>query len=290
MSNTLKIVLLMLCAGFATAGFARQVNVSDTSLLGNNPKAGNYARIRGINMYYETYGEGTPLLIIHGNSGSIADFSKQVPFFSKYYKVIVTDSRDHGKTLDTLHMQDSLSYEMMADDYSALLTHLKIDSCNVLGWSDGGIIGLLLAMRCPDKIKKLAIMGANLWPDTNAVKPFVLKYFTLTNQYIKAGKPGVERDVLLRHFNLVLNQPHIAPEQLSQIKCPTLVMAGDHDVIQVKHTALIAESIPKSNLWIAPNAGHGLSVFEYSDKFNMEVNEFYKRPYKAIEGYELFKH
>lgn len=159
----------------------------DSISYGNNSKAGNYASIRGIKMYYEIYGTGQPLLIIHGNSGSIADFEAQIPYFSKKYKVIVADSRDHGNTLDTLHMDDSLSYEMMADDYAALLSHLKIDSAFVLGWSDGGINGILLAMRHPEKVKKLAITGANLWCDTSTVEPFIINYFnTMLNTLKKS--------------------------------------------------------------------------------------------------------
>jgi len=258
---------------------------------GNNPKAGHRANIRGINMYYEVYGEGQPLLIIHGNSGSIRDFAYQIPYFARNYKVIVADSRDHGNTLDTLHMDDSLSYEMMSDDYAALLTSLKIDSALVLGWSDGGINGLLLAMRHPEKVKMLAITGANLWPDTTSVEPLILNRFTgIRNYYQKLNqtKKTVETQVLLRHFNLILNQPPIFPEQLHKIKCPTLVMAGDHDVIKPQHTLLIAQSIPKSNLWIAPNAGHGLPVLQHKDKFNAVVDEFFKTPFVKIEGQGFF--
>ena len=90
---------------------------------GNNPKAGHQLNTRGLNMYYEIYGAGAPLLIIHGNGGSIKDFSKQIPYFSKEYKVILADSRAHGKSVDT---GDSLDYNLMADDLNALLNHLKL--------------------------------------------------------------------------------------------------------------------------------------------------------------------
>lgn len=267
-----------------------QAQQTQESPYGNNKKAGQFASIRNINMYYEIYGEGQPLLIIHGNSGSIADFEQQIPFFAKKYKVIVADSRDHGNTLDTLHMSDSLTYEMMADDYAALLTYLKIDSALVLGWSDGGINGLLLAMRHPEKVKKLAITGANLFPDSTAVDPFILNYFNQQLKYMKQQKTSTVTTVMIRHFNLVLSQPQIKPASLASIKCPTLVMAGDHDVIRLQHTVLIAQSIPKSNLWIAPNAGHGLPVLEYHNKFNQEVDDFFQRPFKGIKGFELFNH
>lgn len=265
--------------------------ISDTSVhYGDNAKAAHTADIRGIKMYYEIYGEGKPLLMIHGNSGSIGDFAFQIPYFSKKYKVIVADSRDHGRTLDTLHMTDSLSYEMMSDDYAALLDHLKLDSCYVLGWSDGGINGLLLAIRHPEKVKKLAVTGANLWPDSTAVEPFILKMFSMQYNMMKLQKETTVLKVMKRHYNLILTQPHINMSDLNKIQCPTLVIGGDHDVIKPVHTLLIAQSIPKSNVWIAPNAGHGVLVFENKDKFNGEVDAFLNRDYKKIAGYELFKH
>jgi pimeloyl-ACP methyl ester carboxylesterase len=275
--------LLFAAASFAQSGAAGQSNAAIP--YGDNAKAGNYIKLRGINMYYETYGSGEPLLIIHGNSGSIADFENQIPFFAKKYKVIVADSRDHGKTLDTLHMDDSLSYEMMSDDYAELLAQLHIDSAFVIGWSDGGINGLLLAMRHPEKVKKLAVTGANLWIDSTSVEPFIIKTFTMQYKMMKFRKPSVERTVLMRHYNLLLTQPNIKPEELKQVKCPTLVMAGDRDAIKPEHTVLIARSIPKSNLWISPNSGHSLPDMKNKDKFNAEVEIFFTTPYKKIEGW-----
>src|ERR1700739_990562 len=119
---------------------------------GNNPSAGKYYNIRGIKMYCEIYGEGKPLLMIHGNGGSIQAFENNIPYFSKKYKVIALDSRAQGKSIDN---NDSLSFEMMADDEAALLDYLHIDSAYVIGWSDGAINALLLAMRHPEKVKKL---------------------------------------------------------------------------------------------------------------------------------------
>src|SRR5665213_2718877 len=136
--------------------------------FGNNQSAGKYYNIRGIKIYCEIYGTGKLLLMIHGNNGSIANFEGNIPYFSKKYKVIVADSRSQGKSKDE---GDSLSFEMMADDEAALLDKLHIDSAYVLGWSDGGIVALLLAMRHPQKVIKLASTGANIWPDSTAIIP-----------------------------------------------------------------------------------------------------------------------
>ena len=279
--NAKPILLLAVIISFGiyAAGQSSGVSAFDTTIYGKNTKVGKYAKIRGINMYYETYGKGEPLLIIHGNGGSINNFLYQVPYFSKNYKVILADSRAQGKSVDA---GDSLSYEMMADDLNALLDNLHLDSCYVIGWSDGGINGLLLAIRHPDKVKKLAVTGANLWPDTTAVDPFVYNWAMHYNDTLTKMEqtPQIKNARKLAH--LLSYEPHISLEQLHTIQCPTLVIGGDHDVLLPRHTLLIAESIPKSYLWILPNSGHSTPIY-YKDQFNATVAEFFKKPYRVIE-------
>src|SRR5689334_23218093 len=108
----------------------------DTTMYGRNAKAGKYINLRGFRMYYEVYGKGEPLLMIHSNGGSINNFMYQIAYFSKNYKVIAADSRAQGKSVDN---GDSLSYEMMADDFNAFLDSLHLDSCYIIGTSDGGV-------------------------------------------------------------------------------------------------------------------------------------------------------
>lgn len=258
---------------------------TDTIKYGDNEKAGKYLKVRGFNMYYETYGTGQPMLFIHGNGGSINNFYNQIPYFSKNYKVIIADSRSQGKSVDD---EDSLSYEMMADDLNGLLDALHMDSCFVVGWSDGGINGLLLAMRHPEKVKKLAVTGANLWPDTTAVDPFIVNWVMRVYNSVKEkpSTPSVKHDLKL--LNLLIFEPHITTGQLNKISCPTLVIGGDHDVIRPEHTMLIAQSIPKSYLWILPNSGHSTPIV-YKDLFNATVSEFFTKPYHKIEGFGRFK-
>jgi pimeloyl-ACP methyl ester carboxylesterase len=257
---------------------------SDTTKFGKNLSAGRYIKTRGFNMYYETYGTGEPLLIIHGSGGSINNFVYQIPYFSKNYKVIIADSRSQGRSLDT---GDSLSYEMMADDLNALLDSLHIDSCHVIGWSDGGINGLLLAMRHPVKVKKLAVTGANLWPDSTAVDPFIYKWVRAMNDSMKKAPQTLQVKMNRKLVHLLGYEPHITTKQLGAIKCPTLVIGGDHDVLLPKHTLLIAESIPNSYLWILPNSGHSTPIY-YKDQFNQTVGDFFAKPYRRIEGLARF--
>jgi pimeloyl-ACP methyl ester carboxylesterase len=275
---------ILLFPGIFVNNLAAQNAVPDTTKYGQNEKAGNFAVIRGIKMYYETYGAGEPLLIIHGNGGSISNFANQVPYFSKHYKVILADSRARGRTVDT---GDSLSYEMMADDLAALLDKLGIDSCNIIGWSDGGINGLLMAMRHPKKVKKLAITGANLWPDTTAVDPFVYKWAMSMNDSISKLPITPELKGSKKLLHLLSYEPHIALADLRKINCPTLVMGGDKDVILPQHTMLIAQNIPRSDLWIVPISGHSVPIF-YKDQFNKVVDQFFTNPYRRIDGFGRF--
>ena len=191
--------------------------------LGQNETVGRYANIRGFKMYYEVYGTGQPLLFIHGNGGSMSSFSNQLTYFSKKFKLIMADSRAQGKSIDE---RDTLSYEMMADDFSALLDHLKLDSCYVVGWSDGGINALLLAMRHPEKVKKMAITGANLWPDTTALDTWIYQDMLTGYNNVKASPstPKSKNDAKL--LRLMLYQPHITQVQLKEITSPTLVIGA----------------------------------------------------------------
>jgi pimeloyl-ACP methyl ester carboxylesterase len=252
---------------------------------GNNPQAGKFASIRGFQMYYETYGKGEPLLIIHGNNGSIQDFKNQISTFSKSYQVIIADNRSHGKSIDT---QDSLSYEQMADDFAALLDHLKLDSVNVVGWSDGGINGLLLASRHPKKVRKLAVTGANLTPEpVKGVDPWVYKNELHVVDSLSHLPQTTENKRLLKLHRMMLHQPNISHAELNKIQCPTLVIGGDHDVIMPRHTLEIAEAIPRSYLWILPNSGHSTPI-AYKDLFNSTILEFLKNPYRNIEKQAKF--
>lgn len=275
---------LVLCLGLlaaATVSFGQNTFIP----YGNNKSAGKFYSIRGFSMYCEVYGEGQPVLIIHGNGGSISNFTSNIPYFAAKYKVIIADSRAQGKSADP---GDSLSYEMMADDLSALLDQLHIDSADVIGWSDGGIDGVLLAIRHPEKVKKLAVTGTNLWPDSTAV--FQEVWDMVRPAYASLKKkatltPGEKNNFKL--LRLLCDQPHIPLSDLHTIQCPSLVIGGDHDVIKPAHTMLIADNIPRSYLWILPNSGHSTPV-AYSALFNKTVDDFFSKPFREITGAKRF--
>ncbi|MDX1938363.1 MAG: alpha/beta hydrolase [Flavihumibacter sp.] len=275
-----KIICFIIMVNYLQAVIAQNTKIP----YGNNKAVGKYADIRGFKMYYEVYGSGQPVLFIHGNGGRGADFSNQVPFFEKNYQVIIADSRAQGKSKDT---KDSLNYEMMADDYAALLTELKIDSAFVVGWSDGGIEGLLMAIRHPQKVKKLAVTGANLWPDSSAVYNEVLDMVRpFYNSLNKPNRNALEQ-AQWKVMHLLLDEPHIPLTDVQKIKCPTLVIGGDHDVIKEEHTMLIYKNIAQSYLWILPGSGHSTPIV-YKDEFNNTILSFFQKPYKKFTKEDRF--
>jgi len=268
--NLLAGMLLFFCGSF--------VQAQDKIQYGNNPAAGKYYDVRGVKLYTESYGVGTPLLLIHGNGGSISSFSKSIPYFAKKYKVIAVDSRAQGKSRDD---RDSISFEMMADDFAALLTTMHIDSAYVLGWSDGGINALLLASRHPEKVKKLASTGANLWPDSTALVPWLWKdmqkqYADGKNKTYTTAKARNDRKI----FMLDYNQPDVPITEMGKIKCPSLIISGDHDLIVLEHTVDIFKHIPKAYLWVLPDSGHG-TLIEHTDEFNTKVDDFFQKPFHS---------
>jgi pimeloyl-ACP methyl ester carboxylesterase len=268
-----KLILsLLLFSLIAITVSGQQKNIP----YGNNKAVGKYYDVRGIKMYTETYGTGKPLLLIHGNGGSIGAFSSNIPYFSKKYKVIAVDSRAHGKTADS---KDSLSFEMMADDFSALLDKMHIDSAYVIGWSDGGINALVMAMRHPEKVIKLASTGANLTPDSTALLPSL--WVDMVKQYQNdKDKPRTTAKAKndWKIFMLDYVQPNIPFAALKAIKAPSLIICGDHDLIPIEHTTKIYQAISRAYLWVVPNSGHG-TLIEHSADFNKLVDGFFTKPF-----------
>jgi len=257
-----QILLLML---FFVQGIL--VAQSPPLVYGSNSTAGHYAPVNGIRLYYETYGSGEPLIMLHGNGGSIAAFKNQIPFFEKYYKVIAIDSRLQGKSGGSA---DTLSYDMMASDFAGLLDYLHIDSAYVLGWSDGGIDGLILAKTYPAKVKKLAVTGANIVPDTTALYAADLEGMRKTS--FSATASPIDR-ILNR---MMIYQPQLPFSEMKKIHCPVLVMAGDRDMIKPEHTLKIYQSLPVAELCIFPDSYHHVCQ-QHPELFNETVLTFFRK-------------
>jgi pimeloyl-ACP methyl ester carboxylesterase len=260
---------------------------------GSNAAVGKTFTHDGVKLYYEVYGTGEPLLLVHGNGASIASFNAQINQFRKRYKVIAMDSRDQGKSGDS---PDKITYEKMTDDLAALLDHLKTGPVNVLGWSDGGIEALLLGIRHPAKVKKIAAMAANLNPSEEAIYPEVfasVKPMMDSMQAAAKENPQAKRE--LKVMQMAFDEPHIDAKALEAIAAPTLVLAGDHDVIRDEHTLEIYHHIPNSQLCIIPNATHMIPYDEPS-RFNAMVERFFRAPFvkkdrvkDMLKSYETLK-
>lgn len=254
-------------------GMTLAVAASGAAPLGNNPAAGHYVPVHGIRLYVEEYGSGAPLLMLHGNGGSMAAFSHNVDYFAAKYHVILVDSRAQGKSRDDAA---ALSFEMMADDFAALLDTLKVPRAFVIGWSDGGIDALLLAIRHPEKVAALAASGANLWPGADAFGD--AEWARMAGQD-RQGLPANATPQQRNRWKLFLldyEQPRISLEQLHGISCPSLIIGGDHDAILVPHTVTIFQNIPQAELWILPNSGHA-TLRAHADDFNRTVDDFFRR-------------
>lgn len=260
---------------------------------GSNPSAGHTFTHDGVRLYYEIYGSGEPLLLVHGNGGDIADFGAQIEYFSQHYQVIAMDSRDQGKSGDS---PDNITYEKMTDDLAALLDHLHSAPVKVLGWSDGGIEALLLGVRHPDKVKMIAAMAANLNPSEQAIYPEVWAAFTpLVEAMTPAERATPEGKRELKVMQMLFLEPHIPFDSLEKITAPTLILAADHDLIRDEHTLEIYHHVPNSQLCIFPNATH---MIPYDDPalFDATVDRFFRTPFVKKDrikdffvSYEKFK-
>ena len=182
--------------------------------------------------------------------------------------MIAVDSRLQGKSGGS---PDTISYDMMADDFCALLDYLHIDSAYVLGWSDGGNDGLIMALRCPRHVKCLAVSGANIVPDSSAIS---IEDINSTKDFVANNTTASKTEIALN--KMMLYQPQIPFSALKKISCPVLVMAGDHDVIKPGHTLKIFQSLPVAELCIFPDSNHGVCQ-QRPELFNATVLRFFKK-------------
>ena len=275
MNNFSKAILVLLF--FFSTNNSVIGQVQSTIKYGDNQAAGNYKIINGINLYYEIYGSGRPLIFLHGNGGSIKSSQGKIEYFKKYFKVIAIDSRAQGKSIDTTTQE--LTYLQMADDVKVLLDSLNIDSAYVSGQSDGGIIGLLIAINYPSKISKLATFGANIFPGKKAV-------------FDELEKNARDTLKLTKDFNkkrltkLLVYQPNITAKDLQKIKCQVLIMSGDRDAIRLEHSIKIFKNIQNSNFFVMPGASH-YGSYQKPELFNMVLSDFLNKKFSKLSTVEI---
>lgn len=241
---------------------------------GYNPTKGKYITMPdGKKIYCEIYGEGEPLLLLHGNGNSINTFKNQIPEFAKYYQVIAIDTRGQGKSTD--NDTEAFNYHIFEKDLEEIIRQLGLQKVNIVGWSDGAITGILYAMEQPEKVHKLVLMGANLNPSEEAVTSKILSQTRKDIDRLKKQNDPKNKTTI-KLLEMILKEPNIPASELSKIKVETLVMAGEKDLILEKHTQLIAQNIPHSELKIIKGETHFLPD-ENPVLFNSIVLEFLKR-------------
>jgi len=285
MKNRLKkitFLLAIITSGIASAQV--QMNFEFDEPYGNNKEVGKYATINGAKIYFEEYGVGEPLFLIHGNGASINSMGNQIEYFKANYRVIIADNRGHGKSeLKT----DSLTYVQIADDWNGLAAHLKLDSVNIIGWSDGGIIGLLMGISKQVKMKKLIAMGANLRPDSSAVYSWAVNDVERQRQIValKIKENDISENWILQKqiIGLLGDQPSILVSDLSKIKVPVLIISGDKDIIREEHSIEMYQNIPNAQLCIMPGETH-YSPASNPELFNTIANRFLSEPFKRPDS------
>ncbi|MGH7740867.1 MAG: alpha/beta fold hydrolase [Candidatus Eiseniibacteriota bacterium] len=245
------------------------------------PPGGHVATLNGFHMYYEIHGQGAPLLLLHGGAGNGMQFTNQVPFFSRTREVIVPDACGQGRSGGR---DRPLTYHDLAEDVIALMDHLGIQRADVMGWSDGGIEGLDLAIHHPDRIAHVAALGANFspegmnepdraWAETARAESFGPD---MKRDYQRLSpEPWRFESVMNQVITLWRDQPHYTPAELRSIRVPVLVIAGEHDVVRPEHTRALAAGIPGARLWIVPGASHSV-MFEQPEKVNATVSAFFE--------------
>lgn len=207
-----------------------------------------FVDVNGIKMYYEKSGSGKPLVMVHCNSMSHKIFKSAVKILEQHFTVYNVDSRGHGKSTRVKEFH----YEDMTEDMYQFISKLNIDKPVFYGFSDGGIIGLMLASKYPGLLSHLIVSGASLNPEST--KNFPRAFFKLGYFLVRTDK-----------MQLMLREPDITDEMLRKICIPTYVTCGTRDLIKQEHSDHIAEVIPKARLKVFYGESHS-SYIAYSKK------------------------
>lgn len=221
-----------------------------------------------INHYYIEKGTGFPLILLHGNGEDCGYFVHQMEPFAKHFRVIAIDTRGHGQTP---RGEASFSIRQFAEDLLDFMNLHQIEKAHILGFSDGGNIATVFALMHPERVEKLILNGANL--NASGVKRKVQIPIEIGYRIAKifaTKSPAARKNAEM--LGLMVNDPNVKAEELSCIQNPTLVIAGEKDMIKDSHTRLIAKSIPEAMLSIIP--GNHFIANKNPDTFNEVVLRF----------------
>jgi pimeloyl-ACP methyl ester carboxylesterase len=278
--------LLGIAASLLLAGPAAARQIDSSPLP---PREARFVQLRHVRMYYEVYGRGRPLVLLHGGASTIqASFGRQLAEFSREHMVVAPEQRGHGHTGD---VPGPYRYADMAGDTAELLDRLGIRDADVMGWSDGGIVALMLAVRRPELVRRLVVSGANAVPGARALTPdtrTMLQGYraqddtTRQREWVRlsgdsAGGWTVAIEKLKTLWLLHPTPDELTLGDLARIRAPTLVVAGDHDAVRLDHTLEIYRAIPGAALYILPNTEHA-TFRDRAAWINPVVREFLDAP------------
>ncbi len=233
----------------------------------------------GAKIYYATYGKrsGDPVVLLHGGLGNADHWAFQVPALAKHYRVIVIDSRNQGRST---FAKATLSYHVMAGDVLAVLDALGIQKAAIVGWSDGGEIGLDLAIHHPDRVDRLFVFGANY--DASGSKDrsagsstFAAYAVKCKRDFLKLSKnPKAYADVVNSLMPVWRSSQSFTKDQLREIKAYTVVADGDHDeIIKLEQLEEMSKLIPNAKLVVLKNASH-FALWQAPKHFTRAILDF----------------
>jgi len=266
---------LMALSG-AAAAEPLWVTLPPTPTLPQPAAESGLAPVNGVKIWYATFGSGEPVILLHGGLANAEYWGKQVTALAARYRVVVMDSRGHGRSTRDAR---PFGYDLMADDVLGLMDFLKIDKAAVVGWSDGAILGLDMALRHPKRLSKLFAFAANSDPsgvkDVAASPVFTAFIERAEKEYEKLSPtPGEYKAFLDQIGRMWATQPNWTAAQLATIRVPVWIVDGDHDeAIKRENTLFMADHIPNAGLLVQPGVSH-FSFLQDPQQFNADLLHF----------------
>jgi pimeloyl-ACP methyl ester carboxylesterase len=241
-----------------------------------------FVDVSGLKTYYEVLGDGPPLMLLHGGFGNAASMAPMSERLAKSYRVLLPERRGHGHTPDV----GDINYELMTEDTAGFMRAMGIGRAPIVGYSDGAIICLYMAMRHPELVDRIVPVSANFhWNGLtermrevfakSTPEAFAMVLGDLVKQYQENSPDGPDHFpvVFSKMQRLFLNEPNLSAEDLAAIQAPTLVIAADRDIMTIEHTVQLHKAITGSQLCIVPGANHNL-VFDRAEEVCAAVSRF----------------
>jgi pimeloyl-ACP methyl ester carboxylesterase len=240
------------------------------------PVQSGYAQVNGIRIWYAAFGRGEPVLLLHGGLANSNYWGNQVPAFARSYRVIVMDSRGHGRSTRD---ERPYGYDLMASDVLGLMDFLKLSKTAVVGWSDGAILGLDIAIHYPERLTKLFAFAANSDPSgvaDIAKSPVFNAYIARAEKEYQAlsTTPDQYKSFFDQISKMWETQPNFTADELRVITVPTWIVDADHDeAMKRENTEFMASAIPNAGLLLQPQVSH-FSFLQDPRQFTSDVLHF----------------